>query len=242
MWQWNRKVLCWFFCCAEQKRTGKLCCVVIRASDIQTTGLLALFKEDKGALLHLLRHWGDNSHYHGFVMCRVFCTDLFLFTSWLQLGRSLSFQDFPFSFFVQWIVHRLNCFHSVLRTSISNVASPVCSACAKWRCYWGYTLNSQSNEQWQDVNPQPTAATPAPTCTLPAESACLCDVTDRPVDGVATRRQHSLSPLSLTLSDKSDFCFSFLPQLHHLSVFSMSRLSSLWFLWSPWKSRESCPL
>lgn len=30
------------------------------------------------------------------------------------------------------------------------------------------------------INPQPAAATPAPTCTHPAESACLCDVTRTP--------------------------------------------------------------
>lgn len=39
------------------------------------------------------------------------------------------------------------------------------------------------------------------------------------------------------------FVSSVLPQLlYRRLVFSMSTLSSLWYLWSPWKSKESCPL
>lgn len=141
------------FCCVKQKRTGELCCGVIRASGYTDNRFFnVLCKQDKGALLHFPRHWGDNSHHGCFVMCLAFSAYLFPVTSRLQSVRPLSFEDFRQS------VCAVHCPPSLLSStcslvirlhlrslsflqkwSISSVTSLACTACAKWRCYWGYT-------------------------------------------------------------------------------------------------------
>lgn len=97
------------FFCVKQKRTGELCCGVIRASGYSDNRFPnILFKGDKGALLSIPRRRGDNSHQQCFVMCLVFSTYLFPVTSWLQSVGSLSFADFRLSVFVQHIVHHFH--------------------------------------------------------------------------------------------------------------------------------------
>lgn len=84
------------------------------------------------------------------------------------------------------------------------------------------------------INPQPAAATPAPTCTHPAESACLRDVTSlvsTELFSLQSRlacwwccNKEATFTLSLVPSSAWYDCpvFSVSPHLCHRSVFSLS--------------------
>lgn len=173
-------------CCVKQKRAGGLCCGAIRASgyeDNRSPNILS--KRDKGALLNFLRLWGDNSHHQHFIMCLVFYAYLSPVASWLW--------DSPY-FITLYCVSL--CTISTHQTSfglLSLYSRPLSTVSHHWICCWCqvkvllkinriHTIMSSDrmSPTLPQIKPQPAASTLAPTCTHPAETARLCDVTCKP--------------------------------------------------------------
>lgn len=174
----QKEVLYRFFFCIKQKRTGELCCGVIRAWGYTDNRFLnILFKGDKGALLNIPRHWGDNSHQQCFVMCLVFSA--YFFPSYFLASKReitlicrlqivcLCAAHCPpsplsstCSVGIKLDLHSFSFFHRPL----SLVSRPQFVLLEPSEGVMEDTQNSHYNEQWQDVTHSAIDQPPARCC------------------------------------------------------------------------------
>lgn len=144
------------FCCVKQKRTGALCCGVIRALG-HTQNRFWRYCVSR-IIKHCCSHWdtGDNSRHSFFVMCLEIVCLFFFNVAFCCISVQLLSFDFTLSVFDQHIVHHLYCLPAVSVSYLPPVTSTVLQ---KSICPFLISFDAVHLSQWYVSKNEPTKPT-----------------------------------------------------------------------------------